>query len=382
MALPAAMSFFFALILLGIPVWAVGHGASAVELGYLGAIGSLVYLLSVPFSGRLSDRYNPRAVGTVAALLFAAAAACIPFTRTLPPLYAIVAVYSFALSLYWPSLESQLAHVLHAGNLSQRTGLYNISWSSGIAVGTLAGGYIYEAAPVATFYLAAAGAALLPLLFFVFPPLTVNHDTEIPPPPPPHPHAHPVFLPVARLSNVAFWFGLGILRSIFPKLALDLGLSASWIGILLCSLSLGMALVFALYAVSGFWQFRRDLLLGSQGLALFGLLVVAVSSSPAGFLLGFAVIGLAAAHSYSGGLYYSLYFSTKPGEAEPSTVGHNSGLHEFFIGLGGFFGPLLGGPLAKHVHPRLPYLVAGAVMVLVMVGSQLWIKRALKQPSG
>ena len=114
-ALPAAMSFFFALLLVAFPLWAIAHGANSLDLGLIGASGSLTYLLCVTFTGRLADRYNPRQVNTLGSFLLAAAAALFPSTGSLTPMYFLVCLYSFALAIYWPSLESQLAHVLHRG---------------------------------------------------------------------------------------------------------------------------------------------------------------------------------------------------------------------------------------------------------------------------
>jgi len=381
MALPAAMSFFFAFILLAVPVWALGHGATSLELGYLGAIGSLVYFLCVPFTGRLSDRYNPRRISTLAAFIFAGAAALFPATQTLRPLYFLVALYSFALALFWPSLESQLAHVLHTGNLSQRTGLYNISWSTGVGLGTLAAGYIFDFSPVMPFYLAAAGAALLPALFLIFPPLSNHNDAPVSLPPESHPHQHPVHLTIARVTNLCFWFALGILRNLFPKLALTLNLNATWIGILLASMSLSMLLVFVLFTFTHFWHFRYRLLVFTQFFSLAGLALIAVSSSTPLLLLGFIIAGLSSGHSYSAGLYYALYFSKKPGEAEPSNVGHNTGIHEFFIGVGGFLGPLLGGPTARYISLRGPYVLSCGIILIGMAVGWTLMKRATSRPA-
>ena len=378
-ALPAAMSFFFALILVAFPLWAIGHGANSLDLGLIGAAGSLTYLLAVTFTGRLSDRYNPRHVSTLGSLIFAAAAALFPSTRSLAPIYFLVCLYSFALAMYWPSLESQLAHVLHRGNLSRRTSYYNISWSTGLALGGILAGYVYEFSPLIPFYLAAAGAVLLPLLFLVFPPPTENGDSPPPTSNDRHPDQHPIHLTVARVTNTGLWFGLGILRNIFPRLAHDLSISATWLGILLSSINWGMSAVFILFAFTHFWHFRYRLVVLAQVLAIGAMVLIAFSSSPLLFLAGFAIMGLASANSYSGALYYSLHFATKPGEEEPSTVGHNTGIHEFYIGMGGFLGPLLGGPLARSVSLRAPYLLAGGVILLSMLAGWILMRRARKE---
>ena len=377
-ALPAAMSFFFALILVAFPLWAISHGANSLDLGLIGAAGSLVYLLSVTFTGRLSDRYNPRRVSTLGSMIFAAAAALFPSTRSLAPIYFLVSLYNFALAIYWPSLESQLAHVLHRGDLSRRTSYYNISWSTGLALGGISSGFIYDLSPIVPFYLAAAGAALLPLLFLVFPPPSDNGAGPPPLDQDRHPLQHPIHLTVARVSNTGLWFALGILRNIFPKLAHDLSISATWLGILMSSINWGMSSIFVLFAFSHFWHFRYRLVVLAQVLALGAMLLVAVSKSPLLFLAAFAIIGLASANSYSGALYYSLHFAKKPGEEEPSTVGHNTGIHEFYIGLGGFLGPLLGGPLAITVSPRAPYLLAGSVILATMLAGWILMRRAAR----
>jgi MFS family permease len=248
-------------------------------------------------------------------------------------------------------------------------------------LGTLCAGYIFDFSPKAPFYLAAAGAALLPALFLIFPPLSNHNDAPVSLPPESHPHQHPVHLTIARVTNLCFWFALGILRNLFPKLALTLNLNAAWLGILLAAISLSMSAVFVLFIFTHFWHFRYRLLVFSQFLAMAGLILIAVSSSTPLLLLGFIMMGVASGHSYSAGLYYALYFSKKPGEAEPSTVGHNTGIHEFFIGVGGFLGPLLGGPTARYIHLRGPYVLSCGIILIGMAVGWTLMKRATSRPA-
>jgi len=109
--------------------------------------------------------------------------------------------------------------------------------------------------------------------------------------------------------------------------------------------------------------------MGSQLLAVAGLMIIAAASSAAGLLLGLALLGQLVGYNYFAGLYYSTAGSSREGRALAA------GIHEATLAAGMAIGTLLGGMLGSVVDQRMPYrLAAGVVIVLIAAQCAAWVK--------
>jgi len=81
-------------------------------------------------------------------------------------------------------------------------------------------------------------------------------------------------------------------------------------------------------------------------------------------LVGLAMFGQLVGYNYFAGIFYSTTGSKPEGRALAA------GLHEATLAAGMAVGTILGGQLATAVDPRLPYVTA-AVLLLVLLVAQV-----------
>jgi MFS family permease len=247
-----------------------------------------------------------------------------------------------------------------------------VAWSSGKALGFLAGGFLLAAFGFRTTFL--SGAVLVALAFLILPksetpkisdPGLPNQSLPIPPGNF-SPSLRQTFRHMAWLANLTAYGGAGVLGHHLPKWFAQFDWPESKFGLFLGAIFLVQTFTFFLLA--GFIRFTyspRWLLLPQVGAGI-ALLSVPLWNS-FGIFLGLApILGLAFGISYAGSLYYSL--------DTLASRGWYAGIHEALVGAGGFLPPLLGGLLATWWGwLGAPYLLAGlGILLSVCLQGQLW----------
>ena len=139
------------------------------------------------------------------------------------------------------------------------------------------------------------------------------------------------FLPLALLANFATFFAIGLVRALFPKLAIDLGFSPSLLGYLLALIAVTQLAVFYFMSRTDRWQFRMSPIIFAQLLAAFGLGLIGIGTQPIIFACGFLLLGGLIGVTFTASIFYSLY-AEGPG-------GRRTGIHEAIVGSGFLFGP-------------------------------------------
>ncbi len=350
---------------LGIPLFALKLGANNVELGAIGAIGSFVYILFVPFSGGITDRFPKNVQAGIGAILFGAMIGLIPFVPSLYWIYLILVCYIIGLALVWPALEATMSHYFSGKDLARGAGWYNLSWSSGAMIGIYIAGWIYAREPGLVFWSAGGICILNGIIFmslFRVPPKPEEVVTNG--------ESGPEYLLyLFWLANAMSYFAMNEIRNIYPKLARDLGFSSENLGFLLLCLTFAQASLFVILNRTARWHNKFWPLTFSMVLVLAGLILTYFSQSMAAFAVAFLLIGAGGGISYTGSLYYAVSLS-------PKLAGSRSGWHEFYVGLGGLAGPLLGGIFAQYIGVRSPYLMSGALVLVMMAIQFVYRKRA------
>lgn len=348
-------NLFVGMLGLGLPLLAIKLGAGNIALGALGTMAALVYISFVPFSGWLADRVPKNLPAGAGAISFGAALCLLPLCQRLFWIYPLAAAAFLSLALVWPALESALCKFVSGKALARSSGFYNVSWSSGATIGYLLAGLIYAHRPSAVFRLA-GGLAIVFGIFFTL--LFRAPDQE--PQAQDQAEKGPVhLLYLSWLANGMVYFVLNVLRNIFPKLAESLGFSSQSLGALLLCLSLAQCLLFVLLNRTARWHFKFWPLAAALAALFAGLVMVVFTERLWGFALGFLLIGAAGGMTYSASLYYAV-------SLESSIAGSRSGWHEFYLGLGGFAGPLLGGLFANFLGAKSPYAVSAGLALLVL----------------
>ena len=352
-----------------IPLLAMRLGGTYDDLGAIGAVAAFLYCVGAIVLGRLSDRIGYRRSLIAAALASSLCVYSYPASTRVVHLICLVGVARFALSGFWPPMQAWLGSGKDRRELLRTLGGFNICWSLGVMVGPLIGGRLYAIDESWPFTLAAAAAGLVfVLLLLVRVKETAGSSRGY--------ETAPVasarrFLRVAWVANFATFFATGAVRSLFPKLASDLGILPTPLGQLMALIGVAQLGTFFIVSRTERWQFRLAPLVATQCLGIAGLLALAAGSSPQVFMLSMLAQGVLAGVTFTSSLFYSLY-AGGPG-------GRRAGPHEAILGSGFLFGPILGGLAAEHMGPRAPYVLSAAV-ILLAIAVEVWFLRRAGSP--
>ncbi|MDE0299803.1 MAG: MFS transporter [Candidatus Poribacteria bacterium] len=339
---------------------------SSTFLGTLTAICTGVFvLLAIPF-GRLSDRVGRPRVLTISCLSLAAVSILLPLCTRKLHLMMVFPCSGIGMALFWPTYEAWLAEREGAGDLIRRITIFNLFWTVGITVGPMIASYLYQGtSPIVPFYLAGAFSIIN---WICLKSQTIGSRTRQHPlgprtiiEAPPH-YAHHIFLRIARISNFASWFSLGIVRHLAPKLTVEAGIPARAYGNLI--LVLGAAQLIGFVALgtdrAARWHYRLYPLIGVQSLAVIAFLMIGFLPHGPAWAFAFAAIGLSGAFTYFSSMYYSLHAQ--------QDKGNKSGWHEAVLGSGLLLGPLVGGVSAdSRLGASSPYVLCALVIGLCSV---------------
>jgi MFS family permease len=274
-------------------------------------------------------------------------------------------------AMFWPTLEAWIAEKESKRTLMQKMTLFNISWSTGFAVGPLVGGILFGMNFKLPFYFAFFVSVLvLFVLFYRTPKVsfsskskTFTGKTLLSGDPP---DSFSLYIRISRMANFILCLCLGMVRYIFPKLATELQISPSFLGLLFFILALSLMLTFYGLGRVHRWHYRIFPLVLFQLIAAVGLVIIFIASSFPLFFLAFVFIGVGLGMSFSSSLFYSVNVTSQKG---PSAA-----IHETVLMSGFLLGPLIGGAVAQKLSLRAPYL-AFAAIVVVGIFTQLLFKR-------
>ena len=350
--------------------------ASALELGLLGTISAACYSSMCVVAGSISDRIGRRATALVAAGGLAAAYLLAGRATSVHQLMALTVLSGSSLAFFWPALQAWVADLGGRGRkaLTRNLGLFNVFWSAGLALGPSVTGYLWAYGLAAgssqrLVFSTVAGFSILVgalvLIIRTHGTAVSNHAGPADADEAPHPHAA-TFLHAAWVGTFASWFAVGVIGSLFPKLAAEIGYNERMRGLLASSYHVGQLGLFIGALLTSRWQFRRWPLGVAEGCAMLALFSVIWADSPLHFACAFFVAGLCSGVAYVGSLFYSLHGRTEK-------QGQTTGLHEAILGSGVFLGPLIGGLIAQHLSLRGPFVLAAVVFGLaIVVQLRIW----------
>ena len=364
--------------------------ATSWQLGLIGGCAAGGYVVTCLFAGRLSRRVARRhlVAGGAAVIAGVASAAC--FAPSVWVLMALVAVNGVGHGLFWPALEAHLSAGVGPTELRHRVGWFNLSWSSGDALGALVGGALYTAAAglvsrtnvprlqVLPFLVTAAISVticVIALMVLRATPRTASwrdrHDERVPRGPGRGGAAFlSVFWTMALIANCAAVGFRAVLINIFPDLGKGtLGYSGLEWGVLYAMVPLTRTVMFAYWQRHHGWTYRARYLFGFQILLPLAAVILIFNSSYWLFLVAFAMVGVGMSKTYFSSLYYAL----------DSDHSHESrgGIHEATLGSGSAAAPPLAGLLAWATRwVRAPYLFAFVFLTVGMLSQLVLYVRA------
>jgi MFS family permease len=359
---PFWMDLSASVFYLAAPLLMIRLGGNPIELGLIGSISASVHMILSNLAGRLSDRFGRRVLIIAGPLIFGISCLLMTQTAGVKEILALAALNGVSMAVFWPAFQAWISESRNGSGLARNIGSFNMSWTASQLLGPTLSGLLFGLHPRLPFWLA---AALCISLFLV---LRASVGERIPQPQkerrpvpfaPGEPGGGRIFLYAVWFANFASFFILGNVRYQFPKLALELALRPYLIGLLMSCVGLAQFLGFFSLRGSERWHFNKYYLLGAQGLAAFGLLLIIFFSQRIIFASAFIMLGLCVSLTYYSSLYYTVLLMKRKGKG--------AGLHESILGSGVVLGPLLGGITAQSAGLRTPYLLCLAVLGAVIL---------------
>ena len=344
-------------------------GASASQLGWLGAVWIGVYAMVALVTGRYSDRVGRRQLAFVGCLIAGSMTFVCSLTTQIGWLLLFSAIFGSGLACFWPAIIAWLGEGLSGHKLAVRLTAFGVAWNLGLLLGFMLSGVLFKHGPKLAFY-ASAGSILLIAILLLLPIKQSGNDNEFTDTgPAPHIPKGRGFRKTAWLANFATNFALAGTTALFPQLAMHVGISADVHGALLAA-GRGAALVaFVALQLLAFWRTRLWPLWVAQLVCAASLVWIGLANTTWMFAAAWIVGGAVSGYAYQASIYFTLEEMTEKGKG--------SGFHEAIIGSGMFVGPVLAGWVGTHHSLRAPYFFCAAVLVLLIFAQMalVWIRR-------
>lgn len=337
------------------------HG-TPVQLSWLGACAAFCYSTMCLLSGGISDRIGRKTAAALSCVGLAAAYVLAGWVQDIHQLLLLAALAGGSLAFFWPAVQAWIADLSGRGRrrLARRLAIFNVSWAAGLAAGPTYTGFLwaYGAGSGLSQRLVFGSIAGSVLLIAVV--LLLTRSCAIDPDAvseaddwgaQAHPQAASLLF-AARAGTFASWFAVGVIGSLFPKLAAELGFDERLRGVLASCFHVGQVGMFCVALAPGSWYYRRWPVLVAEGLALLGMLTLVWARSPWHFAAAFLIAGVCSGVAYTASLFHSLHGRTED-------RGKLAGIHEAILASGVFLSPLIGGFLAQYVSLRAPFVMVG-----------------------
>ena len=352
---------------IAVPIYADMMGASLFIVGLIGSAGGLIYSFMPFISGVLCERIGRKRF--ISASLFSYGSSCLLYSLVNKPLMLIPIKFLewISVAAFWPSIESIIADSA-PGRLEDALKKFNMSWGLAMIIGPLLGGALISKFSIISPFILSMFIAFsfgsLSILMIKEPDgkLDVNEpsyeslenggDERL--------------IATALASIFLFSSTTGILVSLFPSYATNLGISAFEIGV--------VSFAFGAMRAAAFYQANRiERYVRKAGMFLLGSLTIGVASlatfyshNTSSFLMCFLIFGFGAGISYAASIASLLRWHRL-------SRGHAAGVFESFIGAGYFLGPLIGGFLSNFAA-NAPYIYISLLSFTVLL-VQLTLKR-------
>jgi DHA1 family multidrug resistance protein-like MFS transporter len=341
-----------------IPVYAEELGASYVELGIIGTVGSTVYTMMTLTLGVLLDKFERVrfyllfcGLGVVIVGLF-----CL--TSSVSQVVLVRGILGVVAAGFWVTASTLIADISPPDLLTQSIGRYNLSWIAGFVVGPYLGGIVSE---VLGFQWLFASLSLINLFSMLVIWARISSSISL------RNEGDSAIFDLSRIKHLSsayltlfpFSILLGIYMAIIPGHMSALGLTSSFIGLLLTTTNAVRGIGFLNVERFVRWGTRRSI--WSASILLFAAFsTLAFSDRALEFLQPMVLYGIAA------GIMTPVILDYIAHGTPSGSLGIAMGLHEGVYGLGMSLGPIVGGAIAEQFQPMTLYLLLSIVSLLII----------------
>ena len=359
-----AIQMIVGVIGIAVPIYANVMGASLFLVGIIGSAGGAVYSFMPMVLGALCDRMGRKIF--ISASLFSYGVSCLLYSLIEEPLMLIpIKIMEWiSVAAFWPSVESFIADSAPT-RLEEALKKFNLSWGSAMFIGPLVGGALISELSVKTPFVL---SMFVTFFFGVLSALIVKEPERALDEVSQSARSLEAIkeddgsIVTALASIFLFSSTTGILVSLFPSYATDLGISAFEVGII--------TFAFGAMRTITFYQANRiEKYIKKTGMFLVGSLTIGLASlatfysnNTSSFLMCFLIFGFGTGVSYAASIASVLKWRR-------SSRGYAAGVFESLIGVGYFVGPLIGGFLSE-LAGNVPYIY-GFFLSLAILSIQL-----------
>ncbi|MBA7541061.1 hypothetical protein ES705_33368 [subsurface metagenome] len=274
-------------ILFGLFRWVADKNppAESLQLGLIGASGSLAYFLSCRYVARLGAYLEGLRMPVLGIVISIAALVLLNMNGSIWAMYLLWPLMISSWSLIFPSITGWIRYGRSGKALRAALFLFCIAWMSGITFGAFLGSRLYALdgpdMGVRHVYLACIGIYLICLVLLLVSgrkPRSKQEPIGEEPPREVDSKLAGAFMRVGWLGNILLMFCGVVLFNLFNKLATDLGIPPAAHGWLLVAFRIAALITAGVMIVSLFWHHRWWSFLVAQGIAVAGLCVVGMTS--------------------------------------------------------------------------------------------------------
>ena len=350
----------FGVALFALPLYVTGPiGGDAAAAGLAVGAFALTALVLRPLAGRLADRFGRLPLLFGGATIAAASLALLLIAESLPAVVALRLLAGVAEAAFFVAGFAALADLAPEARMGEALSYNSLGLYLGIAFGPLLGAALVE---LAGFGLAWTGAAVLAVLAAGLTLLVGETRTEAPAADAEHHLIHRPAIPIG-LGFLAALIAMGGFLAFSSLQATQVHLDNAGLALFIY----GAVVVVCRIAFARVPDRVPSLALGTAALAAIsvGLVIAASLHSPAGLLIGAAVLAVGVA--FSTPAFFSAIFAT----ASPSQRGVASGTASAVIDLGLGLGPIALGLVAEGFG--IPW--AFGVGAVVAAAGAIWTLR-------
>jgi len=355
-----------------LPVYAESLGATYIELGLLGSIGSIVYTFMTIITGLMLDRFERTKFFLVFTALGAVVAVLFSLTSQVPDLFALRGLLGIVSAAFWVTASTLTADLSPPEELTKSVVRYNVSWISGFVAGPILGGIVSDRYGFPALFILVA-TLIIPSVLLILTRLSGRVTLKA--------VTGGIWKGIASLRPIAlayitlipYSFILGIYMAILPGHMGVIGISASAIGLLLTMTNAVRGLGFLSGEKWVGWGTRRSLWVCSM-LISGALFLVSSSNTATEFAVPLALFG------FGGGIITPVLLNYIAHRSPSESLGAAMGLHEFVYGVGMSLGPIVGGAIAEAYNPSILYILL-AVLALIIIPLSMTF-RGVKSETG
>lgn len=342
-------------------------GGSATAMGGIGGLLTVTYIVACVLLSSRVDRFDPKQLVQMGVVLQGVMFLLLALSPNLTVLFVAAAVYGTLPGLVWPPVMGWISTGHEGPNLNRRLSHFNLSWSTGMMIGPMIGGVLYEIHHTIPFF--SATVMLIPALAIIM---------HIPSPRSAGETGGPsggelpndfdarrtaVFRPLARIAIFLAYMAVGVFRFQLPSLALHLNIRTSVVGGVMMGLSIAMAAAFYVLGRTHRWHYRFSVLFLAQvilGGSVLALLLVDTWPQMAWCVI---VGGLCVGVCYSSNLFYNVSGGTQRARL--------MAIHELLLSSGLVVGSTGGGWITDWISLRAAYPACSAMILAGLLAQML-----------